>query len=248
MSKHLKNIVMERLKDTCATFVQLPSTRRMNGCRRRLAGSPHSKGVRYFTTVEGINCIRGAIDLPAEGAKRRKRIIVRPSRFRLGLHELYTYHFPKHWSNACVANRELIKEAQRQAHALEHDHSLEALEWRIRFFNHYFTVFKGGAKPEPGMKPYSRFYQYTYVAIYRRLQAERQAAQHTGINLNDISFEPIVPARIQLRRNRLCFPVENEFPKFFPNSKICNLKKIVVPLQPILNGATYEEKNLTAFQ
>ena len=124
-----------------------------------------------------------------EGRKCRKRIVVRPSRFRRGLHELYTYHFPKHWSAACVANRELIKEAQRQAHALEHDHSIEALEWRVRFFRHYYTVFKGGAKPEPGMKPYSRFYQYTYVAIYRQLQAERKKAQEP----EPVSFEPIEP-------------------------------------------------------
>jgi hypothetical protein len=124
-----------------------------------------------------------------EGQKYKKRVVVRPSRFRKGLHELYIYHFPKHWSAACVANRELIKEAQRQAHALEHDHSLEALEWRVRFFNHYFRVFKGGAKPEEGMKPYSRFYQYTYVAIYRQLQAERKKAQEP----EPVSFEPIEP-------------------------------------------------------
>ena len=204
---------------TCATFVQLPSTHRTDCRHRRLSETPHTRGVRYFMTVPGIDYLRGAMDMPAEGAKRRKHIIVRPSRFRPGLHELYTYHFPKTWSAACVANRELIKEAQRQAHALEHDHSLEALEWRIRFFNHYFTVFKGGAKPEPGLKPYSRFYQYTYVAIYRQLQAEQQAAlqaqetlctsvpsleqqpHHSEINIDDISFEPIVP-KISFRSHR----------------------------------------------
>ena len=137
-----------------------------------------------------------------EGRKCRKRIVVRPSRFRAGLHELYTYHFPTHWSAACIANRELIKEAQRQAHALEHDHSIEALEWRVRFFNHYFRVFKGGAKPEPGMKPYSRFYQYTYVSIYRQLQAakaesakskEQQTVTDAYLRhlTEDVTFEPI---------------------------------------------------------
>ena len=177
MSRHLKNIVMARLKARCVTFVSLPP-----------ASSPHTKGVRYFHLVEGIQLLSGAMDSIKEGRARKKRIVVRPSRFRKGLHELYTYHFPKHWSAACVANRELIKEAQRQAHALEHDHSLAALEWRIRFFNHYYTVFKGGAKPEPGMKPYSRFYQYTYVSIYRALKAEQQKATEIAA---DISFEPI---------------------------------------------------------
>jgi DNA/RNA-binding domain of Phe-tRNA-synthetase-like protein len=66
--------------------------------------------------------------------------------------------------------------------------------------HHYYTVFKGGAKPEPGLKPYSRFYQYTYVAIYRQLQAELQAAkekaalsdaylQHLA---DEVSFEPVM--------------------------------------------------------
>ena len=178
MSVHLKTKVMDRLKSSGYEFVSLPRS-----------ATPHKRGVHYFHTCAFLTAIRGAVDMAKEGRKCRKRIVVRPSRFRAGLHELYTFHFPKHWSAACVANRELIKEAQRQAHALEHDHSIEALEWRVRFFNHYFTVFKGGAKPEPGMKPYSRFYQYTYVAIYRQLQEERKKAQEP----EPVSFEPIEP-------------------------------------------------------
>ncbi len=184
MSRHLKSIIIARLEDRGMCFASLPSD-----------ATPHTRGVRYFHTVRGIASIRGAMDRYDEGQKYKKRVVVRPSRFRKGLHELYIYHFPKHWSAACVANRELIKEAQRQAHALEHDHSIEALEWRIRFFNHYFRVFKGGAKPEPGMKPYSRFYQYTYVAIYRQLKeeaAKQQALQPQ--QPEEISFEPIVSA------------------------------------------------------
>lgn len=184
MSRHLKSIIIARLEDSGMCFASLPSD-----------ATPHTRGVRYFHTVRGIATIRGAMDHYEEGPKYKKRVVVRPSRFRKGLHELYIYHFPKHWSAACVANRELIKEAQRQAHALEHDHSIEALEWRIRFFNHYFRVFKGGAKPEQGMKPYSRFYQYTYVAIYRQLKeevAKQQALQPQ--QPEEISFEPIVSA------------------------------------------------------
>ena len=167
---------MDRLKWDGFEFVSLPRS-----------ATPHKQGVHYFRTCAFLTAIRGAVDMAKEGRKCRKRIVVRPSRFRAGLHELYTYHFPTHWSAACVANRELIKEAQRQAHALEHDHSIEALEWRVRFFKHYYTLFKGGAKPEPGMKPYSRFYQYTYVAIYRQLQAERKKAQEP----ESVAFEPI---------------------------------------------------------
>jgi hypothetical protein len=163
MSQHLKNSVMNGLRANGCIFMPLPPQI-----------TPHSKGVRYLTLNPLFTTIRGAMDPQKIGQKRRKRIVVRPSRHHLGLHELYTYHFPKHWSEACVSNRELIKEAQRQAHALEHDCSFEAVEWRIRFFSHYFRVVKGGEEPAPGMKPYSRFYQFVYVSIYRFLQAAQQ--------------------------------------------------------------------------
>ena len=212
MSRHLKNIVISRLASTIATFVDLPAN-----------ASPHTKGVRYFRANVGIKCLWGAMNSLKEGQQRRKHIIVRPSRFRDGLFELYTYHFPTHWSAACVANRELIKEAQRQAHALERDHSMETLEWRVRFLTHYFNVFKAHKKPEPGLKPYSRFYQYTYVAIYRALQAARDAqlkaqadkemesslgAEHDNASLTpaDISFEPIEINRLRsFARRRQAF-------------------------------------------
>ena len=127
----------------------------------------------------------GAMNTHKAGLHYKKHIVVRRVPRRGGrLLQLYTYHFPKSWPAACIANRNLIKEAQRRTHALEHDHSLDALEWRIRFFRHYYTVFKGGAKPEPGMKPYARFYQYTYVAIYRELKAAQQQAA-------EVSFEPV---------------------------------------------------------
>lgn len=205
MSKHLKNIVISDLKNTVATFVTLPPD-----------SSPHTKSVRYFRSCIGIKAVWGAMNDRKIGAKRRKHIIARPSRFRPGLFELYTYHFPTHWSAACVANRELIKLAQKQAHALEKDHSMEALEWRIRFLMHYFRVFKGHHKPEHGLKPYTRFYQYTFVSIYRALQAaakEQQSNEQphyvtlplTSANnttthnttSNDIAFEPIPIKRLQ---------------------------------------------------
>lgn len=205
MSKHLKNIVISDLKNTVATFVTLPPD-----------SSPHTKSVRYFRSCIAIKAVWGAMNDRKIGAKRRKHIIARPSRFRPGLFELYTYHFPTHWSDACVANRELIKLAQKQAHALEKDHSMEALEWRIRFLMHYFRVFKGHHKPEHGLKPYTRFYQYTFVSIYRALQAAAKEQQSNeqphyvtlpltssnntttyNTTSNDIAFEPIPIKRLQ---------------------------------------------------
>jgi hypothetical protein len=119
-----------------------------------------------------------------EGRHYRKHIVLRHYPRAKGLLQLYTYHFPRTWSAGCEVNRNLIKIAQRRAHDLEHDYTREGLEWKIRFFRYYFTVVKGGAQPEPGMKRYARFYQYTYVYIYRSLQRAKQQA-------NEVTFEPI---------------------------------------------------------
>ena len=201
MPKHLKTHILNRLNAAISHFLA-PSD----------VSALHSRGVRYFVPVEGIDAFWGAMNTVKEGRRYRKHIIVRRAPEHNGLLQLYTYHFPTRWSAACVANRELIKEAQRQAHALEHDHSIEALEWRVRFFNHYFTVFKGGAKPEPGLKPYSRFYQYTYVAIYCQLQAERQKAQEPQIDFEDLSFEPIVAEKpFCLKRRHSVTAIERIF-------------------------------------
>ena len=150
--------------------------------------TPRARGVRYFVPITLYEAYWGAMNTVKAGRRYKKHIVVRRMPYAHGLLQLYTYHFPKTWSAACVANRELIKQAQRQAHALEHAHTREALEWRVRFFNHYFSVVKGGAAPEPGLKRYSRFYQYTYVAIYRQLQSARDKALHPD---TDVSFDPV---------------------------------------------------------
>lgn len=154
-----------------------------------------------------------------EGRHYKKHIIVRRVPRRGGhLLQLYTYHFPKAWSAACIENRELIKTAQKLAHSLEHDHSLAAMEWRIRFFRHYFRVVKGGAKPEPGLKPYTRFYQYTYVSIYRDLQSAwltasvadrtRQKALESETSEDAISFNPVAPMEPIIRRPHIITAIQ----------------------------------------
>ena len=199
MSRHLKNIVMSGLKNLIATYVPSPAV-----------STRPARGVRYFRPITDVDFFWGAMDNLKVGRKRRKHIIVRRMP-RLGnrLLQLYTYHFPKTWSAACVANRELIKTAQRIAHALEHDTSRAGLEWKLRFLKHYFTVCVGGAKPEPGLKRYSRFYQYTYVSIYRELQAASQP-QEQEINIDDITVEPLDGSSVHpidhrpLRSRRTC--------------------------------------------
>lgn len=171
MSRHLKSIVKNRLNSIISRYI--PNAE---------VSASHRRGVCYLEFTLGIDMYYGIMNSRKEGRHYNKHIIVRRApRWGGKLHQLYTYHFPKTWSAACVANRELIKTAQRIAHALEHDYSLASLEWRLRFFRHYFRVFKGGAAPEPGMKAYSRFYQYTFVAIYRELKAAQQPSTEPSL-------------------------------------------------------------------
>ena len=223
MSQHLKTRVFRSLE--CIMDEKIPASK---------ISTHHTRGVRYFTLVEGIDAYCGIVHERKEGRKYRKHIIARRYSGHRKVYQLYTYHFPKTWSAACVANRELIKEAQRRAHALEHDTSRTGLEWHLRFLNHYFKVFKGHAKPEPGMKPYSRFYQYTYVAIYRELQA---AAKKTEEPAEDITFEPIELNPLQTYRQcRKFVPVimpqidQNPMKTQKNARKIWSIQNFVVPL------------------
>jgi hypothetical protein len=191
MSKHLKTTIFSLLTSTLFREVPSPAVSKVR-----------ARGVRYLYPIDGINYYCGMMNSHQIGQKYRKHIIVRRVPRFGGLHQLYTYHFPKTWSAACVANRELIKTAQKLAHALEHDYSPEGIEWRLRFFHHYFHVVKGGAKPEPGLKPYTRFYQYVYVSIYRDLKsasqqslaAEQPAAQEASIAQNASAEQSLLSA------------------------------------------------------
>ena len=189
MGKYLKTRVIERLSATCATFVSLPSD-----------ATPSSKGVRYFTTVDGIKTLRGAMDLIREGRKYHKRIVVRPSRHRKGYHELYTYHIPKAWSKACQDNRAILHEARLQAHAIERDHSLEALEWRVQHLANYYN-------PKDGIKPYARLFHYVYFVLQRDMRA---AKTESPIALNEVS-EPASLSCAQDFSSAVSSPVEASF-------------------------------------
>jgi hypothetical protein len=195
--------------------------------------TPRVRGVRYFVPITLYEAYWGAMNSVKAGRRYKKHIVVSRMPYAHGLLQLYTYHFPKTWSAACVANRELIKQAQRQAHALEHAHTREALEWRTRFLHHYYTVFKGGAKPEPGMKPYSRFYQYTYVAIYRQLKAAQQQPA--------LEPEQIAEPTLDPQTNRYVInPFKRKKSSFFS----CTNANFVVPLHPNLDYHSYESKSI----
>ena len=207
MGKYLKTRVMERLSATCATFVSLPSTRRMDSCLRRLSGRSSSKGVRYFKTVVGIKTIRGAMDLIREGRKYHKRIIVRPSRHHPGYHELYTYHIPKAWSQACQDNRALMHEARVQAHAIERDHSLAALEWRVQHIANYYN-------PKDGIKPYAHLFHYVYFVLQREMRAALQNQSAEPVHF--LSDLPIFVS-VSLPKPAVTIPIEyGKYPHLHP--------------------------------
>ena len=185
MPRHLKTTIISRLKGVVSTYVPSPARSVIP-----------ARGVRYFIANEAFKGLWGAMNTVPEGRRVHKHIIVRRAPERNGLFQLYPYHFPKTWSQACQDNRALIKLAQCQAHALEHDYSMAALEYRLRFFRHYFNVFRLHQDPEPGFKRYSRFYQYTFVAIYRELKAAAQAAKEPNLqSAQDITFEPVITRR-----------------------------------------------------
>ena len=185
MSKHLKTRVISSLKGLVSYFAPSPARSVIP-----------ARGVRYFVPVECYEAFWGAMNSVEEGRRYRKHIVVRHSPEHNGLLQLYTYHFPKTWSQACQDNRSLIKLAQRQAHALEHDYSMTGLEYRLRFFKHYFNVFRLHQDPEPGFKRYARFYQYTFVAIYRELKAAYQAAKEPALpTADEITIDPIKSVR-----------------------------------------------------
>ena len=214
MSKHLKTRIISRLKGIISYHVP----------KNDISASP-ARGVRYFVPTADIDFLWGAMNTVKEGLRYKKHIIVRRYTRNHEVLQLYTYHFPKAWSAACEANRSLIKTAQKLAHALEHDTSRAGLEWHIRFLNHYFRVCKGGAKPEPGLKPYSRFYQYTYVCIYRELKAAQASMTNNQLpitnaltsgeaHIDDITFDPIDHRPLRSRRT---YPLQHVLARNIPD-------------------------------
>ena len=83
------------------------------------------------------------------------------------------------------------------------------------------------------MKAYSRFYQYTYVAIYREMKAAQQKTVEPDIDVDAVIFEPIVPEKpFRPRRYKeknildLAFAPRNEL--VFPPQDTENYKSICV--------------------
>ena len=70
MSKHLKTQVIDALKSSIATFVDIPATRNDN--RRKSSSGRHYRGVRYFYLNAGFDSYVGALDEQKLGRKYKK--------------------------------------------------------------------------------------------------------------------------------------------------------------------------------
>lgn len=230
MSKYLRTRVIERLKNVGLTFVQLPPS-----------ATPHAKGVRFGRFCNGIDSIRGAMDSVKEGKKRGKRIVIRPSRFRNGLFELYTYHFPTQWSKACVENREMIKEAQRRAHAMERAYTPEAREWKIRYFKQLYTlpVWTKDCQEVPVTKRrYPHFYTFVFTMMYYEMrEAAQQAKQAKELSdaeiqrlTEEVSFVPVCPAKSPYFRNSRLHNAAFHIKKPLSSPNTCISQNFFVPL------------------
>ena len=172
MGKHLKNRIYDRLRATILTDSPLPHT------------ALQSPNVRYVRLCDAFEYARGAFNTRKEAKRYRKNIIMRPSRHHPGFHELYACRHPKYWSQACIDNRECIKQAQRLAHQIEHNHSFAALEWRVRFFAQYYNT-------GPGETPYPHFYTFVFTTIYRALRQKQQPSVQPLCQTQHSSIQPL---------------------------------------------------------
>ena len=118
-----------------------------------------------------IDYNRGALDSRKTGQAKRERLV---SRYRNG--QAYQYPMKMHegpWSEGATSNRELMKTAQREAHAIEKaakhpelstsEYITLAAEWQQRF-----AAYKSTKKP--GDKQFATLYTYTYSHLYRELK------------------------------------------------------------------------------
>ena len=121
------------------------------------------------TFVNAIDSVHGALDSVKEGQATRMRLIIRRNNYDdernftedgRKWHQLYYYRMHEGaWSEGAAKNREMIKAAQRAAHAVERDAQLRPL-WEEAYAEYRATIAKDSKK-------YYHFYNFVYVTILR---------------------------------------------------------------------------------
>ena len=129
------------------------------------------------TFVKAIDSLWGAIDCVKQGQANRMRLVVR--RHDYGeeknfdenghkWHELYYYRMHEGaWSEGATRNREIIKAAQKAAHAIERDAELRPL-WEAAYADYRASI------PQDCKKNY-HFYNFVYVAILRDMYEQAKS-------------------------------------------------------------------------
>ena len=128
--------------------------------------------VKYHVVIDKLT---GALDSKKYGESHGMRLV---SRYRKGSgNEHQIYFMRKHegaWSEGATQNRELIKAAQKRAHAIDKavrhpeectpEQVAEAVEWQEQF-----RTYREGLKE--GERGYGSLYTYVYVRIYREMKS-----------------------------------------------------------------------------
>ena len=127
------------------------------------------------TFIDEIESLWGAIDSVKQGKKNGYRVVVRRHEYDEDknydqegrkIHELYYYHFHEGpWSEGATRNREIIKAAQKAAHAIERDAALRPI-WEEAYADYRASLPAGTTK-------YYHFYNFVYVTILRDMYAEQ---------------------------------------------------------------------------
>lgn len=143
-----------------------------------------------------IDYWRGTLDSNRTGQAKRERLV---SRYRNGEnHQVYPMKMHEGpWSEGATTNRELIKAAQREAHAIERaakhpeqasaEYLAKASMWQNRFAEYKSTK-------TPADKQYGSLYTYTYVHLYRELQVDGVLSDIAELKAHkEATYQSLVP-------------------------------------------------------
>jgi len=123
-----------------------------------------------------IDKLSGALDSKQYGLTHGYRLVSRHVKKDDDEHQVYFMKMHEgEWSAGATKNRELIKAAQKKAHAIDKAArkpeacSPELVEDANRWKDE-FAAYRAGLKE--GEKGYGTLYTYTYVKIYRQMKDE----------------------------------------------------------------------------
>ena len=138
----------------------------------------------------------GLLGLPQNRSAKRERLV---SRYRNGQnHQVYPMKMHEGpWSKGATANRELMKSAQREAHAIERaakhpeqasaEYLAKAAMWQERFAEYKSTK-------QPGDKQYATLYTYTYAHLYRELKVSGVLSHLAELKAHkEATYQALIP-------------------------------------------------------